>query len=123
MKKMISCLLTLCFSLSAAPQAIVFDFGDVLTTKPNTEEIRHFLRTSFHLNKDEFIKVNQLKYDLIEKGKTNDRDFWIQYAKDIIFIDDLQVNVDGAKKQGIDAILFTSQEQLEKELQNRGLLD
>ncbi len=40
--------------LTAAPQAIVFDFGDVLTTKPNTEEIRQFLRSSFHLNKEEF---------------------------------------------------------------------
>lgn len=81
-KKILFCLPSFYFSLSAAPQAIVFDFGDVLTTKPNTEEIRQFLRTSFGLSKEEFIRANQLKYDLIKQGKTDDRQFWIEYAKD-----------------------------------------
>lgn len=218
MKKTILCLLAFCSMLSAAPQAIVFDFGDVLTTKPNTEEIRQFLRTSFYLNKEEFNKVNQLKFDLIKQRKTTDQEFWLQYAKDhnidlphdwlqefikikttvvvdpkmydliaklketnlpiallsninptqaqfskdsgffepfdpcllscelgmekpdpkifdylihklelpakdILFIDDRPENVDAAKNQGIDAILFKSQAQLVQELQKRGLLN
>ncbi|KAM9998823.1 hypothetical protein ACTFIY_009608 [Dictyostelium cf. discoideum] len=43
-------------------------------------------------------------------------------AKDIIFIDDTIENVVAAKEAGIDAIIFTSKEQVEKELQERDVL-
>lgn len=41
---------------------------------------------------------------------------------EILFIDDKVENVEAAKKLGIDAILFNSQTELEKELKKRGIL-
>jgi 2-haloacid dehalogenase len=43
-------------------------------------------------------------------------------AKDCIFIDDTQANVDAACTLGIDGILFTSSEQFESDLQTRDIL-
>ncbi len=42
--------------------------------------------------------------------------------QDCVFIDDVAHNVEGARAVGIDAIQFTSPEQLERELKERGLL-
>ena len=44
-------------------------------------------------------------------------------AGDIVFIDDKAENVEAAKKIGIDAIVFKSQEQLREELSKRELLN
>jgi len=44
-------------------------------------------------------------------------------ANEIFFTDDREENVEGAIAAGLDAVLFTSPEQLVKELQVRGLLD
>jgi 2-haloacid dehalogenase len=43
-------------------------------------------------------------------------------AQDCVFIDDVARNIEGAKAVGIDAIQFTSPEQLEADLKARGLL-
>lgn len=43
-------------------------------------------------------------------------------AEDIVFIDDKAENVASAKKMGIDAIVFESEEQVRSELSKRGLL-
>lgn len=43
-------------------------------------------------------------------------------AEEIVFIDDKTENVDAAKKVGIDAIIFESEEQIRKELSKRGIL-
>jgi 2-haloacid dehalogenase len=43
-------------------------------------------------------------------------------AEDCVFIDDVAHNVEGARAVGIDAIHFTSPEQLEGDLKSRGLL-
>jgi 2-haloacid dehalogenase len=43
-------------------------------------------------------------------------------AQECVFIDDVARNIDGARAVGIDAILFESPEQLERDLQARGLL-
>ncbi len=40
-------------------------------------------------------------------------------AQNVVFIDDRLENVDAAKQVGIDAILFASQKQLQKELEVR----
>ncbi len=67
-------------SLIAAPQAIVFDFGGVLTGEQNREAVIHFIQDSFHFSKEEFEKVNQEKRHAVKQGKT-DEEFWISYAK------------------------------------------
>ena len=43
-------------------------------------------------------------------------------AEECFFTDDIQENVDGAIREGIDAVLFVSAEQLEAELRSRGLI-
>ena len=43
-------------------------------------------------------------------------------ADDCVFIDDVAHNIAGAKAAGIDAILFQSPEQLDRDLKTRGLL-
>lgn len=43
-------------------------------------------------------------------------------ASSVLFIDDRMENVEAAKQQGIDAILFISPTQLQEELQNRGVI-
>lgn len=68
-------------SLIAAPQAIVFDFGGVMTGERNREAIITFIQESFNLSSDEFEMVNQEKRKAIKNGKT-DEEFWIGYAKD-----------------------------------------
>jgi len=42
-------------------------------------------------------------------------------ANQILFVDDRKENIDAALKLGFDAIVFSSQAQLEKELQLRGI--
>jgi putative hydrolase of the HAD superfamily len=217
MKKMMISLLTACATLSAAPEAIVFDFGGVMTKEPNREAVVQFLCKSFALSPQEFEAVNQEKRKAIKTGK-RDQDFWLEYARQknislpkgwedsfnhvmkdaigvnhemydlvlelkgkgipvallsniddrlariirefnlyapfdpcllsceiglekpdpkiyefllkemelpassIIFIDDRAENIEAAQKLGFDAILFTSQNQLQKELKKRGLL-
>jgi HAD superfamily hydrolase (TIGR01509 family) len=44
-------------------------------------------------------------------------------GEDIVFIDDKPENIASAKKKGIDAIVFKSEEQVRQELANRGLLN
>jgi HAD superfamily hydrolase (TIGR01509 family) len=43
-------------------------------------------------------------------------------AAECFFTDDLAVNVEAARKHGMDAVLFQSAAQLEDELRARGLL-
>ncbi len=213
-RKCMITLVTACAALSAAPQAIVFDFGGVLTTEPNREVVVQFLRNTFDLSSEEFEKVNQQKKKAVQSGKT-DEEFWLEHAKktgiklpsswakdfksamkqciginekmfalvdrlkqkgltvallsnidprlsayirefgfyepfnpcllscniglekpdikayeyllnelklpakDIVFIDDRLENIDAAKRAGLDAVLFVSQEHLQKELETR----
>ncbi len=217
MKKIMLSLLTACATLSATPQAIVFDFGGVMTKEPNRQAVVEFLCKSFELSAQEFEAVNQEKRKAAKTGK-RDQDFWMEYAKEkniflpkewedsfnhvmkdaigvnhemydlvlklkekdisiallsniddrlariirefnlytpfqpcllsceigmekpdpkiyefllqkmelpstkIIFVDDRAENIEAAQKLGFDAILFTSQNQLQKELKKRGVL-
>jgi HAD superfamily hydrolase (TIGR01509 family) len=43
-------------------------------------------------------------------------------AKEVFFTDDRQENVEGARAAGLDAVLFTSAEELQQELSTRGLV-
>lgn len=220
MKKILFSFITSTFtatSLIAVPQAIVFDFGGVLTGKPNREAVVTFIQESLHLSKEEFEKANQEKRFAVEQGKT-DEEFWLFFAKtkgirlsanwtqsfksvmkeaigvnpqmyilveelrkqhipvallsnidkrlsnlirdfkfyepfhpcllsceigaekpdpkayeillahlnlpakEIVFIDDRPENIEVAKKMGLDAILFESEDQLRAELSKRGVL-
>lgn len=84
MKKIISSFLASTIaatSLIGAPQAVVFDFGGVLTGEPNREIIISFLRESFDLSRADFERVNEEKRLAIKQGKT-DEEFWISYAQE-----------------------------------------
>lgn len=83
MKKILFTLIASAISAStlvAAPQAVVFDFGGVLTGKPNREAVTNFIQESLHLSKEEFDKLNEEKRLAIKQGKT-DEEFWVSYAK------------------------------------------
>lgn len=67
-------------TLTAVPQAIVFDFGGVLTGEPNREAVVHFIQESFGLSNEEFEKINQEKRLAVKQGKT-DEEFWLSFAK------------------------------------------
>jgi hypothetical protein len=67
MKKSLSSFILLTMTattLAAAPQAVVFDFGGVLTGEQNREAVVHFIQESFNLSREEFEKVNN-KSDLL----------------------------------------------------------
>ncbi len=66
--------------LMAAPQAIVFDFGGVLTKTPNREILVRFICQSFGFSEEEFERINQEKRLFVKQGGT-DEEFWIAYAK------------------------------------------
>lgn len=83
MKKFLLTLFTVSLAattLFAVPQAIVFDFGGVLTNKPNREAVVQFIQKSFNLSNEEFEKLNQEKRIALKQGKT-DEEFWLSYAK------------------------------------------
>jgi epoxide hydrolase-like predicted phosphatase len=67
-------------TLAAAPQAIVFDFGGVLTGEPNREAVVRFIQESFDLSHEEFERINQEKRLAVKQGKT-DEEFWLNFAK------------------------------------------
>ena len=83
MKKILLLLTTLTLaatSLIAAPQAVVFDFGGVMTKESDREAVVHFVRQSLHLSEKEFEKATQEKRLALKQGST-DEEFWTSYAK------------------------------------------
>ena len=78
MKSLITCLLT-ATTLCALPQAVIFDFGGVMTGESNREAVVDFLCESFQLSKDEFQLVNSRKREAVKGGMT-DEAFWLTYA-------------------------------------------
>lgn len=218
MKKFLFSLIAIlaAITLFAVPQAIVFDFGGVMTGKPNREAVVNFICETFDFSEAEFDRVNLEKRTAAKKG-VSDEQFWLSYAQskginlpchwvesfqaaikeaiginpnmyalvaelqeqeipvallsniderlarlirqlnlyepfqpcllsceigvekpdvkayeilinqlglaaqDVIFIDDKPENIESAKKVGLDAILFESEDQLRVELANRGI--
>ena len=78
-------LMTLLFSvftsatLLASTQAVVFDFGGVMTNEPNRQVVVDFLRQSFQLSETEFEEANLQKKQALKEGLT-DAEFWVAYA-------------------------------------------
>ncbi|HSX26241.1 MAG TPA: HAD family phosphatase [Chlamydiales bacterium] len=67
-------------TLAAAPQAVVFDWGDVLATHDRAVIIQ-FMCETLHLSEADFEKANLKKRKAIEAGQS-DVDFWLQFAKE-----------------------------------------
>jgi epoxide hydrolase-like predicted phosphatase len=67
-------------SLPAAPKAVVFDFGGVMTREPKKEAVVQFLRSTFGLSEAEFEKVNLEKREAVKAGKS-DEEFWRKFAE------------------------------------------
>lgn len=67
-------------SLIAVPQAIVFDFGGVLTGDQNREAVVRFISESFHFSSEEFEKANEEKRVCVKQGMTTE-EFWLSHAK------------------------------------------
>lgn len=71
-----------CSTIIAAPQAVIFDFGGVMTNKnPKKEAVIYFLREFFQLSESEYEQVNLRKKEFMKSGKT-DTEFWFYFAKE-----------------------------------------
>lgn len=143
MIKIVISLLAICSALSASPQAIVFDFGGVMTLEPNREAVVQFLCSSFNLSKEGFAQVNLEKRKVVKEGRT-DADFWLQYAEDrkiclspdwvqrfnAVMRDAIGVNpemyelVDRLKENGIPIVLLSNiDDRLAKLIRDFGLYE
>ena len=67
-------------SLMATPQAIVFDFGGVMTGEPDRNAVIKFICDSFHFSEEAFEKANSEKRAAVKQGMT-DEEFWLAYAQ------------------------------------------
>lgn len=78
MKKLLF-LLFVTTSLYAVPQAIVFDFGGVMTGEPNRETVIEFLCASFQMTPSEIEKIKLEQ--AVKSGKTDEK-YWIYFANE-----------------------------------------
>lgn len=67
-------------TLIAVPQAIVFDWGNVLATDDRSVVV-DFMCEAFQFSETEFEAANLKKREAVKLGKS-DIDFWIQFAKE-----------------------------------------
>lgn len=67
-------------SLFATPQAVVFDFGGVMTGEPDCNAVITFLSESFQFSKADFEKANMEKRQAAKQG-ISDEEFWLAYAQ------------------------------------------
>ncbi len=80
MKKAVLSYLFAASSLAAAPQAIVFDFGGVLTGEANRQAVVDFIRDTLQLSKEEYESAYQGKKLYLKEGGSDER-YWLFYAK------------------------------------------
>lgn len=82
MKKLLFSLITSTLtasSLMAAPQAVVFDWGNVLATDDRSVIVT-FMCKSFEFSESEFEVINVEKRKAVKLGKS-EIDFWLEFAK------------------------------------------
>ena len=79
MKKLILALLTITASLTAAPKAVIFDWGNVLAFDDRSIAVE-FICNRLQLSPSEFEKANLEKRKAMLDGKS-DIEFWQAYAK------------------------------------------
>jgi putative hydrolase of the HAD superfamily len=78
MKKMLFSVLMAAFSLSAAPKAVVFDWGNVIAFDERSV-IVDFMCLTFSFSEAEFERANLEKRKFVAAGKS-DIDFWLDFA-------------------------------------------
>jgi len=69
---------TMIASLNAAPQAVVFDWGNVIGFSDRSVVV-NFMCESFHFSESEFESANLEKRKAMKAGKS-DTDFWLEFA-------------------------------------------
>ena len=79
MKKLLFALLTITASLTAAPKAVIFDWGNVLAFDDRSIVVE-FMCKSFQLSESEFEKANLEKRKAVAAGKS-DVEFWQVFAQ------------------------------------------
>lgn len=67
-------------SLTAVPQAVIFDWGNVLAFDDRSVVV-NFMCETFHFSENEFEIANLEKKEMVKAGKS-DVDFWMHYAKE-----------------------------------------
>lgn len=80
MKKILFSLFMATASLSAAPQAVVFDWGKVIAFDDRNVVV-DFMCESFKFSKEEFEKANLEKKKAMKEGNS-EVDFWLKLAKE-----------------------------------------
>lgn len=80
MKKILLSLILLSSSLTALPQAVVFDWGNVLAFDDRSIVVK-FMCETFNFTESEFESANLAKRKAMQAG-ISDVDFWLQYAKE-----------------------------------------
>lgn len=109
---------------SAATQAVVFDWGDVLADSDRNVVVE-FVCSSLQMSKSEFEQANEDKRKAVKAG-INDVDFWLKYAEDkglILSLDWPQCYVTTLKESiGADPAMFAIIDELKKKQIRVGLL-
>ncbi|HSX37750.1 MAG TPA: HAD family phosphatase, partial [Chlamydiales bacterium] len=72
------CLVFIAGALCAAPQAVVFDWGNVLAFE-NRSTVVDFMCETFHFSEADFEAANAEKRKAVKAGKS-DVEFWLQFA-------------------------------------------
>jgi putative hydrolase of the HAD superfamily len=111
--------------LSAAPQAVIFDFGGVMTGEVQREIVVQFLRSTLNLSAKEYEKAVEEKRAALIKGPS-DEGYWLDYAqrKGIALSPQWSEQFKQAMKEalGIDASMFVLVEELKQKQLTVGLL-
>lgn len=79
MKKLLFPFLLTATSLFAAPQAVVFDWGNVIGFSDRTVVV-NFMRDSLRISESEFEIANNQKREALKTGKS-EIDFWLGFAQ------------------------------------------
>ncbi len=74
------------FPIFAAPRAVVFDFGGVMTVEANHSArvfnaAADFIKEHFHLSESEFAEMNQQRLLALKQGESDEK-FLIDFAKE-----------------------------------------
>ena len=121
---LIASVITAIASLSAAPQAVVFDWGNVIGFD-NRAVIVNFMCNSLHLSKSEFESANLEKRKAVQEG-VSEINFWLKFAekKGIHLPKDWEHQYTAALKEsvGADPNMYVLIDQLKKVGMRVGML-